>query len=80
MKFARVNLQIVGQVVLLQRVGLKAMRHFVKVFTSNSTYKTLCLEKKGRNVWGNVYISDKQEKQAVLLKIKKEKKRKGFRK
>lgn len=45
-----VNLQIVGQVVLLQRVGLEAMRHFVKIFASNSTYETLGLEKRNGNV------------------------------
>lgn len=66
MKCATVHLQIVGQVVLLQGVGLKAMRHFVKVFTSNSTYETLGLEESSRNVSEQVHISDKQEKEAVL--------------
>lgn len=38
------NSQIVGQVVLLKRVSLKAMRNRIKVFTSHSTYKTFGLQ------------------------------------
>lgn len=41
---ALMNSQIVGQVVLLKRVSLKAMRNPIKVFTSHSTYKTFGLQ------------------------------------
>lgn len=42
----RVNSQIVGQVVLLQRVSLKPMRDFIEILTSYSTYETFGLQKK----------------------------------
>lgn len=40
--------QIVGQVVLLQRVRLEAMGHRVKILAPNATDKTLSLQEKIR--------------------------------
>lgn len=45
----RLRSQVVGQVVLLKRVGLKAMWNFVKVFASHSTDEAFGLQEERCN-------------------------------
>lgn len=37
---------VIGQVVFIKSVSLKAMRRCIKVVTSNATYEAFCLHKK----------------------------------
>lgn len=40
-----IYLQVIGKVVFIKSVGLKAMRRRVKVVTSDATYEALCLHR-----------------------------------
>lgn len=50
------HLHVVGQVVLVKRVRLKAVRRCVKVVTPDATYEAFCLEKKSLMRITTVYL------------------------